>query len=490
MAIDDRDRRRAEALERFWDGLVHEADPEPANVDPETAELVRRIHALGEAPDPNRARAQVWERLTLHPLLKGTAMSSAAGLARPPIRFPNPPPRAIPSPAVPARRVSPRWALNTFATILLLVLTVGAIYVSFIANRQAVPGSGVRPDDWPTFRGNAGRTGAASGPTFTVQPVVAWTLTGRRAFFPPSIANGVVYALSGDGVLHAVDAQTGAERWTFTVGGTFNASPVAFPAVDGDTVYVGASTGSLFAVDTASGKQRWNVTTGGSLTTPLLTLDGLVYAGSADGNFYAFDGKSGEERWRAAIGRVTSSGPAADGGVLFVASDDGTLYALDLTTGKERWRYSAGTKLKTLVAADGLVYATGDASDLIAVDVKTGVERWRFTETGNTSPTVHDGTVYAAFNNNDVAALDAETGNIIWQTRVKGSSSLVIAGELVYGVADTGLFALDATTGNQLWLVPGIQSDTPPAIAEGAIFVAGGNGVLSAFVAAPATPSP
>jgi outer membrane protein assembly factor BamB len=486
------DRQRAAALERFWDGLVHEADPEPKDVDPEIAEIARRVHALGEDPDPGRARAQVWERLTHHPMLRGTAMSISATLTHPPIRVPQPP-RA--QPAVPAawRRTSPRWAMNQLnqaATALLLVLTLGAIYF-VIANRPAsTPGSGVRPDDWPTFRGNAGRTGVVGGPAIPSQPAVAWTVTGRRAFFSPSIANGVIFALSGDGVLHALDAATGAERWTFATGGTYNAAPVAFPAVDGGIVYVGAPTGTLFALDAETGTRRWTVTVGGSLTTPLLVYDGLVYAGSADGNLYAFEGKTGEERWRSATGPITSAGPAADGGAIFAASDDGTIVALDLATGAERWRYAAGSKLKTLVATDGLVYASGDASDLIAVDARTGIERWRFTATGNAPPAVAGGIVYVSIGDTDVYALDAATGAVVWQIRLKGSSSIVVTGSVLYGVASTGLYALDAATGQQLWLAGGVRANTPPSVAEGMIFVAGGNGVLTAFAPSPATPTP
>src|SRR4051812_34747320 len=96
VAIDDR--RRDDALDRFWDGLVQGAEPEPDGLALETAEIVRRLHALGDEPDQSGARARVWDNLSTHPIVKGSTMQTVSGLARPsPLAYP--PPRSRHHPA-------------------------------------------------------------------------------------------------------------------------------------------------------------------------------------------------------------------------------------------------------------------------------------------------------------------------------------------------------------------------------------------------------
>jgi outer membrane protein assembly factor BamB len=52
----------------------------------------------------------------------------------------------------------------------------------------------------------------------------------------PVVANGVVYFGSGDQHVYALDAVTGALKWSFAAGDVIHASP----AVSGGLVYVGS----------------------------------------------------------------------------------------------------------------------------------------------------------------------------------------------------------------------------------------------------------
>ena len=58
-----------------------------------------------------------------------------------------------------------------------------------------------------------------------------WVLGG--IWSTPAVSGGVVYIGTDDGYLHALDAQSGQERWKFKTGGFSSA-----PAISGGVVYV------------------------------------------------------------------------------------------------------------------------------------------------------------------------------------------------------------------------------------------------------------
>ena len=76
--------------------------------------------------------------------------------------------------------------------------------------------NGVRVE---TYRGNAARTGVMPGPGPAGTPQVAWQFAAGGPFgSSPVVRDGVVYAVSGDGVVHAIDLATGVERWSVALG--------------------------------------------------------------------------------------------------------------------------------------------------------------------------------------------------------------------------------------------------------------------------------
>ncbi len=88
----------------------------------------------------------------------------------------------------------------------------------------------------------------------------------------------------------ALDAATGAERWTFRIQGTgapefgIHGAPLEDP--DGN-LYFGAHDDSVYAIDHA-GRLRWSFATHGDVDAPLaIGPGGVLYAGSDDGHLYA-----------------------------------------------------------------------------------------------------------------------------------------------------------------------------------------------------------
>ena len=137
--------------------------------------------------------------------------------------------------------------------------------------------------EWPTARGDAGRSAAvAAGPegalvaawsVETGAPVPAWAAEARGSLWQkidrplvaraaddlapvPVIAEGaVVFGTTSDEV-RCVDRDTGRTRWRRFCGG-----PVRFaPAIAGGRVFVGSDDGRVQALDLRDGHVVWSAT--------------------------------------------------------------------------------------------------------------------------------------------------------------------------------------------------------------------------------------
>ena len=110
---------------------------------------------------------------------------------------------------------------------------------------------------WTQFQHDAGNSGAvpgASGPAAGVTERWTYSTFARvNTDNAPVVADGTVYLAGRDFYLHAVDAETGTERWSVDTGAEMRSTPVA---VDG-SVYVPVDGGELHAYDAATGDRRW-----------------------------------------------------------------------------------------------------------------------------------------------------------------------------------------------------------------------------------------
>ncbi len=97
------------------------------------------------------------------------------------------------------------------------------------------------------------------------------------------------------------------------------------------------------------------------------------------------------------------------------------------------------------------------------------------------NPVVANGIAYLQDGASNVMAVRVATGRVLWRHMYNspdyGPNGVTIANGTIYGVTQTGVFALDAATGRQLWydkhLAAGrINFDMPPQVADGKVFVA------------------
>jgi len=162
----------------------------------------------------------------------------------------------------------------------------------------------------------------------------AWVtvLDGAPATSPVlSEDEATVWVGSAAGTVYAIDAATGAVRWSTRVG-----SPVAAePAVDDDRLYVPTAAGHLVALERDGGEVAFTVATGAALTVqPAVAGDsgGVVITGSAVGSVHAVAAAGCgapvcDPLWQADAGEAITGAPAISGGQVYVGTAGGRLVA-------------------------------------------------------------------------------------------------------------------------------------------------------------------
>src|SRR4051812_15802343 len=102
--------------------------------------------------------------------------------------------------------------------------------------------------DWAMLAHDISRSGATSDeirPPFERKWYRLFADEGLMAGVQPVIADGKVFIGTLHGILHAIDAETGKDLWTFTAGGAIlHAAAVA----DGK-VFFGAADGKIYAIN-------------------------------------------------------------------------------------------------------------------------------------------------------------------------------------------------------------------------------------------------
>jgi outer membrane protein assembly factor BamB len=235
------------------------------------------------------------------------------------------------------------------------------------------------------------------------------------------------------------------------------------PVITGDYVYVTSSfvtytRASFYCLNASNGAQIWNHTTpkGYGFAPPIIAND-VVYTDTYLGIIFAFNASSGAIIWS-----TNGSLSTMYNGVLYgdAGSFDG-IQALDSSTGKTIWKY-ATDYLGPVVVADGYAYVYSNGL-VYALDAAFGVEKWSHNTTDRlTSLVVAGNHVYVTYNNQDiygnvissgVFALYASTGKQVWNYKADGYViSPVISNDVVYfGSGDGNVNALNVSSGEKLW---------------------------------------
>jgi eukaryotic-like serine/threonine-protein kinase len=339
-----------------------------------------------------------------------------------------------------------------------------------------------------TFHGSNARTGVYDSAGPAAFHGVHWRFkTGGPVIASPAIADGVVFIGSSDGVMYALDQNSGEQKWKLVL-----TNPISSSAAIADgVVYFLSYDRALYAVAAATGGVKWMFATGGEQRFEAQGLHGLspasqnipdpmdlylsspavdqhrVYFGSSDGHVYALDAATGVLMWSFETGAVVHASPAVVNGTVYIGSWDSYLYALDAATGRQKWRFKSGEDplihnqvgfQSSPAVVDDTVYVGCRDGHVYALDAHTGKKRWDYSTSQswvNGTPAVRDGVVYVGTSDTQrFHGLDAKTGRMrfVFDAHALVFSSPAIAGELVYFGAFNGrIYALDVHTGQLVW---------------------------------------
>ncbi|MCR6483447.1 PQQ-binding-like beta-propeller repeat protein [Amycolatopsis sp. OK19-0408] len=258
--------------------------------------------------------------------------------------------------------------------------------------------------------------------------------TGEDAWAPVSLGGtywwsalayggGRLYAQNFDGVLSAFNPATGAQLWSARMPGQYSfTSPPTFAA--GVVYTAGAgSGGTVYAVDAATGAVRWTQgVANGDESSPAVTANG-VYVSYACEQTYAFEPKAGAPIWHRSTGCSGGGGRTpvvADGGLWIRNSSLTTPSVLNLTDGSVRGTYEASNGATPAPAFDGHQGYFVDNGVLKERHSRTLESRWTFTGDNELSsaPIVVNGYVYVGSRTGQLWALNGATGEPVWSTNV------------------------------------------------------------------------
>jgi len=308
------------------------------------------------------------------------------------------------------------------------------------------------------------------------------------------------YVGSADHYLYAYD-NLGNYQWRFKTGSYVGSSPTV--SADGLTLYFGSYDGNVYAVNAQTGAQVWSFATGGAVySSPALTDSGVLYVGSDDGIVYSINAATGTERWNFPTGAQIGSSPSVGmDGTIYVGSANGYIYALtdNVTSAVITWSHQLsttdGVRSATIVGSDRLIIGTFDNS-LYSIDLDVNAterEVWSTFLAGRvaSSPAIAaDGTIYvgvydtgALFGINPTDGVTIRSyysGDFIYSSPAVASDGTVYVG--TYG---GNLHALTPgeTDFSSKWSTPLDSAivSSPTVDSDGTVYIVSMNGPLYAI---------
>lgn len=350
-----------------------------------------------------------------------------------------------------------------------------------------LPAAELNPD-WPQAGNTPGK--AYGNLALGENPARIWTAgvagsSGRqRLAAAPVVGAGKLFVFDTDGVLHAMNAQTGRTAWTasFRVKGDGSSSVFGGGAsFDAGRVYVTTGVGEVAALEAESGKQLWKVKPAGPLRGSPTVAFNSVYAMTQDNQLLALNADDGAVLWTVSASTGQSgvfgvAAPSVGAGTVVAGSSTGELVAYRYENGRTLWSDAlARTSLST------------------SVGVLTDIDA---------DPIIDRGRVFALGQGGRMAAYELTTGQRVWELNLAGISTPAIAGEWIFTLTDDGkLLCIGRGSGKARWVTQLARFKneekkknpiywTGPVLANGRLWIANSDGELASVNAADGTFAP
>lgn len=243
------------------------------------------------------------------------------------------------------------------------------------------------------------------------------------------------------------------------------------PAVGEQHVFAASQEGVLVAIDRQTGDQVWERELEETLLGGVGAGFGTLVVANDEGQVIALDSSSGEERWRAQVASEVIAQPQVNRDLVVVQVINGQLAAFDRVTGELRWLFDSQIPQLSLRGTSAPVLTpnvtlTGFANGkLVAVDNRSGEAIWeqrvalaegrseleRIVDVDG-RPLIYNGHVYVGSYQGRLLAVNPYGARVIWTKEFSTYRGLAGGFGNLYAVsADDEISALDADSSASVW---------------------------------------
>ena len=341
--------------------------------------------------------------------------------------------------------------------------------------------SPIAAENWDSFAGGVDHTAYRDDSSGFVTNL--WTFNAESPIHSsPAIYKDYIYIVSAEGILKAIDMETGQEEWDLDLGAKTNSSPIvnsnrlyigcedglkaininnhnivwdydcdsveSTPFFYDDVVYFGSDDGHLYGLD-KDGKVVLNKKLAGELKSSPIVVDDSIYIGSTNGKLYSV-GTDKQTNWDFTTGDEVISSPSFVNDTVIFGSSDGNIYCLNESDGNLNWKVDLNNKVissPTVDEYDNSVYIGSDEGNLTCLDIRDGTIKWSHSvgDKVQTTSALKDNLVVFGSNNGNLYVLNKYTGNeeltynpgtILFNSAI--TSSPVINGNSLFFGDDSG----------------------------------------------------
>jgi len=339
-----------------------------------------------------------------------------------------------------------------------------------------------RAEDWPQWRG-PDRDGISKEKGLLTSwpdggPEKLWSVSGLgQGFSTVAVVDNTIYATGMDnkkGYLFRIGTDgklIGKTKYGREVDSDYPGAR-STPTVNDGMIYVMSGYGVVSAFDASSGEIVWQIDTfakfggrdlGWHISESLL-IDGdnlICTPGGSTTSIVALNKKTGETVWtNDSVGQKSAyCSPVVEkikGTRTIITMLEKGVFGFDAESGKKLWSYkhegNYGIHAATPIYKDGAVFITSGyrfGGRLVDISKSNANEAWFTKDLANHhGGVVLLGSMLLGTNDRGFVAVDWKSGKTLWTERLSGKGSLVVADDLVYGYGENGTVALIAADKN------------------------------------------
>ena len=244
----------------------------------------------------------------------------------------------------------------------------------------------------------------------------------------PAIEGGLIYAASTNGIVMALDRESGRESWRVNLKKDISGGV----GIGDNMVLLGTINSTVLALNADNGETLWESEVTSEVLSRPVTDDGIVVVQSIDGKITGLDASNGEQVWiyentvPALTLRGTSS-PLISGNFVIVAFANGSVASLALEDGTLRWEERVAiptgrSEIDRIVDIDGDLYVNENGLLVVpsyqgymsVINLLTGQTVWRTQESSSVGASSGFGNLYICDEDDLVKAYKTGEDDIIW----------------------------------------------------------------------------